>query len=1288
MSEKKDKRKTLNKVCQDLIINKKEKEKSEIHIKNEMITNKILQNLDLTTYDYIFLDRQINNTKVQDFSSFIELLNDIKKRYKPESINSGIQLINEEGKFSFNKYNITKLISFNDKKMKNMEISINNRYVRILDIKNKYARFYLSKSIYKGKHCFEIEIMGMNNICFEFGLLNINHIEEFKKEFCKSRNNNELSNNNNLNLVHNYESFKLENPIFIKKENDFVHHYIKYGDILGLCFDLTQKLLYLYLNGEIINTYILNIETGPNISFVPFISLNKFSEIIFNQENLKYEDNYKKLEFIPFDNKDKNNYEKSQLKYVTNEFINILIDNGNSIITNKNMSYSDINQIYHIIFDFLGNISFQHSYIIQNCFIKIFESKKDINNNDDLELYYLCIRYILNSVKEQKSLLSNILFNLIESIHIYLIRGNSSFKKLFNLLIYLFSKKDIQNILSKFRSSTIKRIFSQIFINFYLYEELFHKINLDLIIKTRASLINININNKDKIFKDLSTNYYSFNKYLISTLNEYDEQNINEIFSKFVEVLLKNGIKKEEDDNNSNDFLIKHLNDFLKEEKEKIIKLPYSMNPKFIEIFKAYFIPAMILFNNAYNNNKTNDKNLISYSVKKYLIDIESEKLGGTIKNITEQIINDIPNFEDIKNMKINNYNNIFLLQFFDFFLGKDSRTLWDELTNIVSKSDIYNANAFINSREKDSYEKVHNKYIRFIEYKFIFPYFNEIYIFINFIKNITNFFLDELYPKKLIYFFPEKIIIKFGSIITLLKNILSGLNDNKKEKEDIMDSFLKSNEIDNNVYNNVYIDKLNKIKNNLEISCKGCLKQVITLLIKIISDKNVKKISFKCDILSILQSIIAQEEFFTDEEIINIFDFMKEIHNNPEYKRIINKFMQVFENKIITTNAQRQNVFTKFADRIYNICKKKENNKLLQTILVLLYSNVNESLSKLEEIFAEYKYNPRSNARINVNIANNNNDNNNNDNNDDGNNDNNEEDIEMNNDGFNGRFMGIGFVVNELVQQIRGGRLNRQRNPNIIFRIIPNPIRNYQQLNDREKLEILHDNIKKASIEFIKLINFYKLSHDIKELYNFDCIENKCLDNLLGSLYNVVFSPNNSSKINDNDVINSYKKLQEKILKFLNTIFKNISTINDDKILNEIAKRRNIYHLKEISECFDKLCEQKKPENNINSIKTINLFNDSKLYNKFIEYLEKLVPEKETTKLINTGETPGNSALKSEEKNLCPICADSVIDTHIIPCEHSICRNCLFQCLSGNKACPFCRVQIQGIKEDKNYKI
>ena len=55
---------------------------------------------------------------------------------------------------------------------------------------------------------------------------------------------------------------------------------------------------------------------------------------------------------------------------------------------------------------------------------------------------------------------------------------------------------------------------------------------------------------------------------------------------------------------------------------------------------------------------------------------------------------------------------------------------------------------------------------------------------------------------------------------------------------------------------------------------------------------------------------------------------------------------------------------------------------------------------------------------------------------------------------------------------------------------------------------------------------------------------------------------------------------------------------------------------------------------------------------------------------------------------NLCPICSDSTIDTHIMPCGHEICRNCLYQYLFEKKVCPFCRVEIKGIKEDLNFKI
>ena len=124
MSEKKN-RKYLNsfKIFQELIINKENSDessedllhKSQIIKKKELISYKNLQNIDLNTYDYIFLDRQICNKIIQDFASFKLLISEIKKKFKPELLNyRDIQTIKSEGKFCFNKFNITKIISFYD----------------------------------------------------------------------------------------------------------------------------------------------------------------------------------------------------------------------------------------------------------------------------------------------------------------------------------------------------------------------------------------------------------------------------------------------------------------------------------------------------------------------------------------------------------------------------------------------------------------------------------------------------------------------------------------------------------------------------------------------------------------------------------------------------------------------------------------------------------------------------------------------------------------------------------------------------------------------------------------------------------------------------------------------------------------------------------------------------------------------------------------------------------------------------------------------------------------------
>ena len=253
------------------------------------------------------------------------------------------------------------------------------------------------------------------------------------------------------------------------KQNDEVKiHYLSYGDIIGFCFDLDVKLLNICLNGEIISVHELNIKAGSNISFIPIISIGKSGEIIFNlDDNLKFGEYYKKMGFIPLDEKDKNNYELSKLKKVSDYYINLLTKDGKSIINNENIVYSDINQIYHVIFDFLGNISFQHSYMIKNCFIPIIESSKD--NNEDFELYYIITKFILNSMNKSKTLLKKIILNLIESIHIYLIKGDSSFKKLYNFFSFLLSKmKNEFNVIKSYKIliETLLNFYKIIFNNF------------------------------------------------------------------------------------------------------------------------------------------------------------------------------------------------------------------------------------------------------------------------------------------------------------------------------------------------------------------------------------------------------------------------------------------------------------------------------------------------------------------------------------------------------------------------------------------------------------------------------------------------------------------------------------------------------------------------------------------------------------------------------------------------------------------------------------------------------
>ena len=85
--------------------------------KKEMISFKLINNIDLTTYDLIFVGRQFSGTSVQDFESFIKLLKNIKNKYNPNLLNSNnnIENIKKSGKISLTNNNLTNLVLFNKK---------------------------------------------------------------------------------------------------------------------------------------------------------------------------------------------------------------------------------------------------------------------------------------------------------------------------------------------------------------------------------------------------------------------------------------------------------------------------------------------------------------------------------------------------------------------------------------------------------------------------------------------------------------------------------------------------------------------------------------------------------------------------------------------------------------------------------------------------------------------------------------------------------------------------------------------------------------------------------------------------------------------------------------------------------------------------------------------------------------------------------------------------------------------------------------------------------------------
>ena len=299
---------------------------------------------------------------------------------------------------------------------------------------------------------------------------------------------------------------------------------------------------------------------------------------------------------------------------------------------------------------------------------------------------------------------------------------------------------------------------------------------------------------------------------------------------------------------------------------------------------------------------------------------------------------------------------------------------------------------------------------------------------------NISDYFLNDLYPKKLIYFLPEDIIINIKDIIYIINEITE-----------------ISKEILENDNNSPIESELTK---NLQELCKKCCHQYISIYIKIISDNNIKKPNIKCSCLNNIREYIHLDEYFTDDELYSIFNFINLVHNKFEYKNSVLYFIYIFDNDM----NNQELPFYNLGKRLNNIFSKNIN--FLRILIIILYNSVDESLSELEEAFSEYNFIPRtSQNQFNQNINNN----------------------------FNQNivYSGNNIIVinhrnfnNNQINQNHIEMLNRALNDGIPIDgrrlIVISELQN-NDINDRNKLLKIENALYKVKLKILKLNNFYK---------------------------------------------------------------------------------------------------------------------------------------------------------------------------------------------------------------------
>ena len=499
-----------------------------------------LRNYSLSLFDALFIDRQVLGQKINDFSSFKNLTQSIIKKYNPNFLTKNLSNENKitlEGKIPLNNKNLTYINLINIQNKDAVNISINSRIIKIFkpnrnfDSRNNF--FYCTKALFSGKHCFEMEFKSFNSKNVYIGLIDISKINLLKFYF-HDINHFKKYNEDELDYI------SLSREFFYTNKNNYkLNRYIKSGDTIGLGFDLNYGAIYLFIDGELVLRETLNIKSGENISFAPFFTLSEGNNILFNfsEDDFKFKKSYDSFNLISLDKKENNFIILSNLKETTDNLLQMIEQNLSKMILHNSISYSDINYLFFNIFNFLGNISFNENYLINNSLLKIyfheiFENKSI--TEEKLFNKYLPFQCILNGSSNIKKLTNNILLNIIEEINLRLQKGKIKeiqvIHNLFSLLKFLLTKKLFKNNLIDSGEEGIFEIF-RIFLTPFMFEINREQLNDQLSFLTNINNLSFNDQNSSDYLEE---KFKQINEFLIdqryNIIQYYKQMNFFDFF--------------------------------------------------------------------------------------------------------------------------------------------------------------------------------------------------------------------------------------------------------------------------------------------------------------------------------------------------------------------------------------------------------------------------------------------------------------------------------------------------------------------------------------------------------------------------------------------------------------------------------------------------------------------------------------------------------------------------------------------------------------------------------------